>query len=909
MPELMNTIMADGPSSNPSQPVKAQLRAWGTWVESIITAFLSNGGLIYDTRASLNADLLHGANSSAWVVSDPTIANNGIYRKLLGSGTGSWTRIADLPYSFIAATDAGAGTPNAIIATTSIPVPAADAAALISFAVFEANVGSPVTVAFNGGSPLTIKTASGGNIAPGGLVSGMAIAGYKSGSTFRLLSDQASAAILAAAEAAQAAAEAAQDAAEAAAVDAAASAAAAAGAVPVADRTALKALSTPMKKAAIIYSEGGRNGQFTFASGNLSALVTNDPLEGIYVAPASDPTGASGAWVRLAGWHVQGADARWWGAANNYNPSTKVGTSIHTAVNAGLAVVPWVVLPAGPMLLSDKITMAASAGNPKKLTGAGRRVSTVYVNNGFNMAAAGMFQFTGADVFTDYETTLHTLSGFAVKAQDQPFSAVLADYIAYPPVVSAPNQMRFNISNMLMQEVYVGIDMAGTTQGGGDIIDDIELSAFYRGIKIDACYDSVKISRLHWWPFGFPSDTATKRAVFATARGIETLRCDDFHLTNSLLFGSTQALYLGNGSFGSTFGTATDVDFDDRGGLVMTAGALFASSCFFTLGKTDSQLVNQSGGVLAITSSQFGVAAQSAIGKAIQVTGGEFQLTGSHINCGNFDDVILSVTNASEATIVGNKFVRTSSGTYANSVILASGSGLRATIVGNQANTLSSGTSEFVRIGGALAGAVISNNDTPYSGGVGWTYTGNQLLANVVFSNNTGRFGNRSEIISALAADRAGADVATVQNIFNSTEDALTVDDSTTYEFEAQYMLSRAAGTNSHTFATLFGGTATLTSIDYVAEISNPTGNVLAAPQLLHVTAATAAVLTAANTSATEYILVKLRGVMRIAAAGTVVPQFQYSAAPGGAPTIKRNSFFKAKPVGPASMVANGAWS
>ncbi|CAN7418751.1 hypothetical protein [Mesorhizobium sp. LjNodule214] len=48
---------------------------------------------------------------------------------------------------------------------------------------------------------------------------------------------------------------------------------------------------------------------------------------------------------------------------------------------------------------------------------------------------------------------------------------------------------------------------------------------------------------------------------------------------------------------------------------------------------------------------------------------------------------------------------------------------------------------------------------------------------------------------------------------------------------------------------------------------------------------------------------------MRINAAGTVIPQFQYSAAPGGAPTIKRNSFFRIKPMGLNTMVSQGPWS
>lgn len=44
--------------------------------------------------------------------------------------------------------------------------------------------------------------------------------------------------------------------------------------------------------------EVGREGLFVFDSSNLSTKVTADTQQGIYIAPASDSTGASGAWVR-----------------------------------------------------------------------------------------------------------------------------------------------------------------------------------------------------------------------------------------------------------------------------------------------------------------------------------------------------------------------------------------------------------------------------------------------------------------------------------------------------------------------------------------------------------------------------------------------------------------------------------
>ncbi len=197
MVETASNIWADGPSADPYEPDKRLIREWGTWVEGSITAFLASGGKVYATRAALYADLSQSANTMAWVISDPTAAYNGIYRKNGAANTGSWTRLGDLPYSFIVATDAGAGTPNAIQATTSIPV---SQSALIILNVFEGNVGSPVTVAFNAGSPLTIKTNTGSDIVPGGLVAGMQLLGVISGSTFRLVSDQVSSAIVAAAE-------------------------------------------------------------------------------------------------------------------------------------------------------------------------------------------------------------------------------------------------------------------------------------------------------------------------------------------------------------------------------------------------------------------------------------------------------------------------------------------------------------------------------------------------------------------------------------------------------------------------------------------------------------------------------------------------------------------------------------
>ncbi|WP_457586129.1 hypothetical protein [Ensifer canadensis] len=204
MADTANTVyrdfVTDGvPSSGKNNPGKAAIRRLLTGYETIINAFLSNGGVIYSSKAAMDADLAHAANSMAWVMGDPTVANNGIYRKNGASGAGSWTRVADLPISFIIASDGGAGSPNAIQATTSIPV---SGSALIWANIFETNTGSPVTISFNGAAPLTVKTNAGNDPSPaGGLQAGMIVLGIVQGSTFRLVSDQTSAALLAQVEA------------------------------------------------------------------------------------------------------------------------------------------------------------------------------------------------------------------------------------------------------------------------------------------------------------------------------------------------------------------------------------------------------------------------------------------------------------------------------------------------------------------------------------------------------------------------------------------------------------------------------------------------------------------------------------------------------------------------------------
>jgi|GEM_PF-942584 len=319
---------------SPREPVPQEAQVWGTEVEQSLLAFQAGGGIIFETKAEMDAALNYAANQSAWVMGDDTVENNGVYRKIGASGVGSWERLGDLPYSFIRANDVGAGTPNAIQATTSIPV---SGSALIWMNVFEANTASPVIVSFNGGSALTIKTNSGNDVAAGGLVAGMIVLGIVSGSTFRLVSDQASAAVLAGCEAAR---------------DAALSA------VPnsfPSNRAALKSIDTTTHVAAYL-REAGREGQFVWKAGDYSAQIAADPLEGLYIKADGVPS-ASGAWVRHGEWALQGGYAEWFGAVADYDQDDGSGTDNDDAINAALSLLPRVFLAGGYYRIADTVEL------------------------------------------------------------------------------------------------------------------------------------------------------------------------------------------------------------------------------------------------------------------------------------------------------------------------------------------------------------------------------------------------------------------------------------------------------------------------------------------------------------------------------------------------------------------------
>jgi len=159
-----------------------------------------------------------------------------------------------------------------------------------------------------------------------------------------------------------------------------------------------------------------------------------------------------------------------------------------------------------------------------------------------------------------------------------------------------------------------------------------------------------------------------------------------------------------------------------------------------------------------------------------------------------------------------------------------------------------------------------------------------------------------------LSADATGQNVNTAQPWFPSAG-AVTLKANTAYRFEGYLRLSRSAGTTSHTTGISFGGTAAIGSLFARAfcKTGDTAGNAADNAALLDSAAST--VVKAASTSSSEQTGIFVTGTLRTGAAGTLIPRFQYSAAPGGAPTVKTNSFFELTEIGSDTIVSTGTWS
>ena len=292
-----------------------------------------------------------------------------------------------------------------------------------------------------------------------------------------------------------------------------------------------------------------------------------------------------------AAWHVVAAPAS---AQPGYLvPDGLVGDGAADetpAIRRALATGRPVLLPAGRFRVTGKLTLARA----QTLSGISSRATSLLVTPDFPRSDAAVIDLEKGEPGGQLRDIGILFS--------QPENADRQGLIAYPPAVRAVDTPRFRVDRVLVQRATTGIDMRGNS--GGAVITDLEISAFGKAIWIDGSRDSVKIARLHVWPFGLtPRQMATYRD--GQAAGLVSGRCDDLHLENSLIFGLSRAASFERGASGGTFGSILGVDFDNQGGLWAEDANLRISACTFTVGEKPSQWIVGRGGSLDIVGCNF----------------------------------------------------------------------------------------------------------------------------------------------------------------------------------------------------------------------------------------------------------------------------------------------------------------
>lgn len=161
-----------------------------------------------------------------------------------------------------------------------------------------------------------------------------------------------------------------------------------------------------------------------------------------------------------------------------------------------------------------------------------------------------------------------------------------------------------------------------------------------------------------------------------------------------------------------------------------------------------------------------------------------------------------------------------------------------------------------------------------------------------------------------LDSTLVGANVNTAQSMLGV---GCTLSSSTQYEFEIIFNCSKSAGTTSHSFGVLFGGTATLNNIGYEVQANTSTVSFtgsfgttfMIAPQV-----ATTINLQSGLTSANQFHVIIIRGTVSVNTGGTFIPQYICSAAPGGAYTTAKSSRMAIWPTGASGANINvGTWA
>ena len=237
----------------------------------------------------------------------------------------------------------------------------------------------------------------------------------------------------------------------------------------------------------------GYAGTFQWISGDQSANVTADTENGVWIAPSSDVTGASGAWKRVFDYEV---NVRWFNAKGDGVTDDRaaiiVGNAVADLLNRDL------FFPEGGYRVTDKVVKSPNVG----WRGVDRDNSYIYADarsGGFNLSATAIVEYAASE-------NANGITDLGIRAYQDPNTPDRASLINYPRMLDVRGCPRFYLDRVRLWGGKVGLDATGNA--GGAYISRIEVGCTDVGVDMDGPLDFMHGDSFHDWLF-VGSDSGT----------------------------------------------------------------------------------------------------------------------------------------------------------------------------------------------------------------------------------------------------------------------------------------------------------------------------------------------------------------------------------------------------------------
>ena len=388
------------------------------------------------------------------------------------------------------------------------------------------------------------------------------------------------------------------------------------------------------------------------------------------------------------------------------------GTSDDTAaINAALATGRNVVFGPGRFRVTGAIT---TGGTYQRIVGAGRRVTVIDVEGGFDLSASGVIAIAhpGCEV-----------SDLSIEF-DQSAATGRASLVAYPWAVHVGDQKtRVRLAHLRLERAYNGVFLDGNA--GGAILEDIECGALNVGFKADGCKDTVEFRNCRVWPYGFATDLTLMGPDKSTTGiyqdgntiGFHLGKVDDLMMVGCTVLKVPVVTFAGVGGDGS-YGKIVGLGLDNYGAHFLHQEGRLNLSAFYSGGDADTvpddfHIRVRAGAELYASVFRFGMnGTSSAPLVSVEGAGSALKLSSGVLGGGNGDHTFAEVSDgmlelADVRFKAANNVNRTQPMIVVNSGLL--------TAVGNRVDARATGSGDALTVANDAEHVIIANHFGGYT--------------------------------------------------------------------------------------------------------------------------------------------------------------------------------------------------